>query len=368
MSADAIPLTDIGHQSQGLEAQLQQAVNRVMASGRYVLGAETEAFESAVASFLGADHGIGVNSGTDALVLSLKGLGIGPGDEVITSPLTYFATAEAISLAGATPVFADIDPVTYNLDPEQAAERITPRTRALLPVHLYGLPADMEALTALAHEHGLALVEDAAQAFGAVYDDDRVGTFGDAAAFSFYPSKNLGACGDAGLLVTHDADLAARCRRLRNHAQVRLGDHSEIGLNSRLDELQAAILSVRLPHLDGWNAERRRAAGIYDTRLEGLGGLAPPAPSTRGRHIYHQYTVRIPHGRRDAAQRALSEAGIGSAIYYPESLNRLPIFAGGAACPEAERAAGEVLSLPMFPGLDEARIERVAGTLAQACQ
>ncbi|OYT73198.1 MAG: erythromycin biosynthesis sensory transduction protein eryC1 [Chloracidobacterium sp. CP2_5A] len=378
-------MLDLEPQYRALRPALEAALERVCGSQQFILGEEVKAFEEEAAQYLGAAHAVGVNSGTDALVIALRALDIGPGDEVITTPFSFFATAEAISLVGATPVFADIEAESFNLDPRQVAALITPRARALLPVHLFGRPAAMGALLELAERHGLAVIEDAAQAFGARYAPPcvgcdgqdcapatqarlqarYVGTLGAIGAFSFYPSKNLGAYGDGGLIVTNDAQLAERCRKLRSHGSLVAYRNETLGYNSRLDALQAAILRVKLPYVAEWNAARRRVAETYNELLAGLPGIVTPAVTTG--HVFHQYTLRLPDRRRDAIRQALAEQGIGTMVYYPTPIHQLPVYAGQfPPQPVSEAAAGEVLSLPIWPEIAESAQARVASALAQA--
>lgn len=363
---DPIPMLDLRPQWAALGPALEEAARRVLRSGQYVLGPEVEAFEQEVAAYLGAPYAVALNSGTDALLIGLRALGIGPGDEVLTTPFTFMATAEAIVLAGATPVFVDIDPDSFLLDLGQLEAACTPRTRAVLPVHLYGRAVPMEPLLAFARARGLRVLEDVAQAFGARHRGRALGTWGDAGAFSFYPTKNLGGFGDGGLLVTADPDVAARARALRAHGAGRdRYAHETIGYNSRLDALQAALLRVKLPHVDAWNAERRAAAARYDALLADLPHLE--RPHIDAEHVVHQYTVRVRGGRRDAVRQALAAEGIATMVYYPTPLHRLPPFRHlGAHAPEAERASAEVLSLPLWPGIPEATQARVADALRRA--
>lgn len=366
-----VPLQDPAREYRELREELDEAVLRVAASGRYVLGPEHAAFEEAFAERVGVRHAVGVASGTDALILALEALGIGPGDEVVTSPFSFFATAEAILRVGAVPVFADIRPDTFDLDPGAAAAAIGPRTAALLPVHLYGQMAEVEAFRELAARHGLALVEDAAQAVGAgrrLPDGSVVGAgaAGDVGCFSFYPTKNLGAWGDAGALTTDDDALAARLRRLREHGREEEGyRHREIGHNSRLDEIQAAVLRVKLGALDRWTAARRENAAAYDRELEGVEGVETPAVLEGNRHVYHQYTIRC--GERDRVARRLDAMGVGHGVYYPTPLHRQEALSpeGGArgAFPRAERACREVLTLPVFPALRPEERARVVAAI-----
>lgn len=371
-----MPLLDLAAELEPLRPDLDAAWRRALASGQFVLGPEVEAFEREAADYLGVRHAVGLASGTDALTIGLRALGVERGDEVITTPLSFFATSETVLLLGAVPVFVDLAPDGFLLDPGAVAEAVTERTRAILPVHLYGELAPMDELDAIARRHGLRVLEDAAQAFGAragvangAGDEGApasgrsAGALGHAAAFSFYPTKNLGALGDGGLLTTDDGEVAAHARRLRNHGSERRYHHLEPGYNSRLDALQAAWLRVKLPHLDAWTAARRRVAARYDELLAGVDGVVTPrgAPG----HVYHQYTVRLPDGRRDAVAQGLRARGVASMVYYPETLDRY----GGRVhgdLPHARRAAAEVLSLPIYPTLDEASQAHVAHALRAA--
>ena len=360
-----IPVLDLTPEVEELWEDLQAAIARVLRSGQFILGPEVEAFEREVAEYLGVKHAIGVNSGTDALVLSLRALGIGPGDEVITTPFTFFATAEAVHLVGATPVYVDIDPESFNLDPKRIEEAITPRTRAILPVHLYGRPAEMDAILAVARAYGLKVIEDTAQAFGAVVGGRKAGTLGDVGAFSFFPSKNLGAYGDGGLVVTDDDEVAERVRMLRAHGSRTKYFNEVIGYNSRLDALQAAILRVKLPHIDHWNAARRLVARRYNALLEGVPGIV--IPDVQEGYVFHQYTIRVLDGKRDAVRRFLADRGIATMVYYPVPLHRLPVYSTPPGeFPEAERAASEVLSLPIWPKLPPAVLHEVAYAVREA--
>jgi dTDP-4-amino-4,6-dideoxygalactose transaminase len=345
-----IPILDLKAEVDELWDELNAAIQRVLRSTQFIMGPEVQALEQQLAQYLGVKHAVALNSGTDALVIGLRALGVGPGDEVITSPFTFFATAEAISLLGARPVFVDIDPQSFNLDPAGLEAAISPQTRAIIPVHLYGNPAAMGPILEIARRHGLKVLEDCAQSFGARYEPLHrfTGTLGDAGAFSFFPSKNLGAYGDGGLLVTADDAVAEQARMLRAHGSRKKYHNEVVGYNSRLDTLQAAILLVKLPHLERYNQARRAIAQRYNEGLAGLEGLIPPA-LTPG-HVFHQYTVRILGNRRDAVQARLAELGIGTMVYYPVPLHRLPIYQPlGLHLPESERAAAEVLSLPIWP-------------------
>lgn len=371
MSDRPIPILDLTPEHDALWPDLATAFERVARSGQYIGGPEVEAFEAEVAAFLGARHAVGLNSGTDALVIALRALGVGPGDEVVTTPFTFFATAEAISLVGATPVFADVDEATFNLHPCLAEAAFTERTRAVIPVHLYGRPMDLADLKAACDARGIAVVEDCAQSFGARFGDGPLagratGTVGAFGAFSFFPSKNLGAMGDAGMLTTDDKDLAQSARMLRAHGGRRKYHNEVLGYNSRLDALQAALLRVKLPHVADANAARLAAARRYDALLDGLDGLVrPDLPET---HVVHQYTVRVLGGRRDAVHDALAAEDIQTMVYYPVPVHRLPVYAdaGFGAFPVAERLAGEALSLPIGPAIAPDDQVRVAETLRHA--
>ena len=330
---------------------VRAAIDRVISSGWFVLGPEVEAFEAEFASASGAAHAVGVGTGTDAIALILRALGIGPGDEVITTPLSAAYTALAVMMAGARPVFADIDPSRLTLDPGQVERAIGPRTRAILPVHLYGQPADMSALERLANRHHLALVEDCCQAHLATAAGRPVGTIGAAGAFSFYPTKNLGALGDGGAVITNDRSLADRIRRLRNGGQVDRYRHEEFGVNSRLDEMQAAVLRARLPRLAGWTARRRALAAAYRTAL--AGGPVDVPPEHDAGHVYHLFVV-LCRGRA-ALQAQLLTDGIETLVHYPVPVPRQPAMAAlhPHDCPEAARACDAVLSLPLHPGLTD---------------
>jgi len=357
-----IAFNELRSQYAAIREEIDAAIARVLERGWFVLGPEVEAFEAEFAAYCGARYGIGVGSGTEALHLALWACGVGPGDEVITVAHTAVPTINAISLTGARPVFVDVDPMTYTMDPAAAAAAVTPRTRALLPVHLYGHPADMAPLRELAERHGLWLIEDAAQAHGARYRGARVGTLGHLAAFSFYPTKNLGAYGDGGMVITNDATLAERVRRLRNYGQSDRYHHEVLGLNSRLDELQAAVLRVKLRHLDAWTAARRERAARYTAALR---RAIPPTEAPWAQHVYHLYVVRVP--QRAAVQEALARAGIGTLIHYPvpAHLQRAYAFLGVArgSLPVTERLAEEILSLPLYPELPLTQVDEVAATL-----
>lgn len=364
--AARIPICDPAAEYAELSAEIDAAVRRVLASGHYILGAEGAALEAEIAACVGAAHAVGVNSGTDALHLALRASDIGAGDEVIMPAFTFVATAEAVSYTGARPVFADIDPATFCLDPRAVERRLSARTRAIVAVHLFGQTAPIAELAALARARRLVLVEDCAQALGADDSGTRAGAWGDFGCFSFYPTKNLGAAGDAGMITARDARRAERLRMLRHHGSRRSYVHETLGWNSRLDELQAAILRAKLAHLEAFNARRAAAAARYGELLAGT-RLVLPAAHGRGQHVWHQYTVR--HPRRDELRAALAAAGIASMIYYPLPLHRQPLYRAdnqGLSLPATEEAAASVLSLPIYPQLAEADQRRVCEVLA-AC-
>lgn len=366
-AAEPIPQFDLSAQYAAIGAEIRTAVERVLSTQQFVLGREGAALEQEIAALCGVAHGVGVASGTDALILALRACGVHAGDEVLLPTSTFVATGSAVSALGATPVFADVRPETYNLDPSELERRITPHTRVIIAVHLYGLAADMDPIVAFAKSRKLPLIEDCAQAIGAAYKGKRVGSFGDAACLSFYPTKNLGAYGDAGMVVTNSSEIAARLRNLRNHGQTAKYLSSEPGWNSRLDEIQAAILRVKLRHLADWQRARRSNAAEYSRLLEQVPGVMPPHEPEGCEHVYHQYTIRCE--RRDALQQHLAARKIGSTVYYPHPLHLQPLYAhlGHKAgdFPHAERAAQEVLSLPMFPELQKDQIERVVEAISE---
>src|SRR5947208_2590381 len=364
---EPIPQFDLSAQYAAIGAEIRTAIERVLSSQQFVLGPEGAALEEEIDALCGVAHGIGVASGTDALILALRACGVQPGAEVLLPTSTFVATGSAVSALGAKPVFADVRPETYNLDPSELERRVTPRTRAIIAVHLYGLAADMDPIVAFAKSRKLPLIEDCAQAFGAVYKGRRTGSFGDAGCISFYPTKNLGAYGDAGMLVTNSSELAARLRALRNHGQTAKYLSSEPGWNSRLDEIQAAILRVKLRHLSNWQRARQSHAAEYHRLFSQIPGVMPPLAPEGFDHVYHQYTIRVE--QRDALQKFLSERKIGSTVYYPYPLHLQPLYASlghkAGDFPHAERAAQEVLSLPMYPELRKEQIGRVVETVAE---
>ena len=347
-----IPLVDLKAQYQAIKPEINAAIQRVLDKGTFILGQEVRAFEEAFASYVGARDGVGVASGTAALHLALLACEVGPGDEVITTAHTFMATGEAILQAGARPVFVDIDPRTYNIDPELVENAITSRTRAILPVHLYGQPAEMDPVLEIADRHGLWLIEDAAQAHGAEYKGRRCGSIGHLACFSFYPGKNLGAYGDAGMVTGNDKDLLEKVRRLRNHGRSSKYEHQEWGWGERLDALQAAVLNVKLRYLEQWTEARRAHARRYNALLADC-GVATPYETPHLRHVYHLYVIRA--RPRDGLRAHLRKRGIGVGIHYPIPLHRQPAYQrqcyGALQLPNTDAVSGEVLSLPLFPEL-----------------
>jgi dTDP-4-amino-4,6-dideoxygalactose transaminase len=380
-----IPILDLKPQLHSLQTELESAILEVVRSGQFILGKAVTQFEEAVAEYLGVPYAIGVNSGTDALVIGLRALGIGAGDEVITTPFSFFATAESISMVGATPVFVDISSADFNINADLIEEKITPRTKAIMPVHLYGQPAPMAKIMTIAQRHNLAVVEDCAQSFGARYggkclDCARVsscgemslplvgkmtGTMGQVGAFSFFPTKNLGAYGDGGLVVTNDPHIAELARMLRVHGAKQRYQNELLGYNSRLDTMQAAILGVKLPHIDRWNEARRQVALTYNQFLADIPQLITPAV-TDG-HVFHQYTIRVLDGKRDYLMQALSAEGISTMIYYPIPQDLLPVYRGQyPQNPVSEAMAEQVLSLPIWAELETDTIRYICGAIARA--
>ncbi len=387
-----VPLLDLKTQNAALEPELKRAFERVLQSGMFILGPEVDALEAALAAKIGVKHAVTVSSGTDALVLALMALGIGPGDEVLVPTFTFFATAGSVHRLGATPVFVDACPACFNLDVREAAAKVTPRTKAILPVHLFGQAADMDAVLALAKQHKLAVVEDCAQSLGATYKGRQVGTFGEFGTYSFFPSKNLGGFGDGGLLVTNDDALADKARILRVHGMKPKYYHKFVGANFRLDALQCALLGVKLPHYDGYNARRQANAAYYLEKLKSLPGVAVadiahcchgatvdapagaklilPAACPHNGHIWNQFTLRVPGtGRRDALREHLQRKQIGHDVYYPLVLEDQECFAPlrgkGQGSVVAKRLASEVLSIPVYPELSRAQQDEVIAALAE---
>ncbi|MEW6765393.1 MAG: DegT/DnrJ/EryC1/StrS family aminotransferase [Pseudomonadota bacterium] len=361
-----IPMVDLSAQYQALKAEIDAGLQATLNATQFILGPNVRAFEEEAAAHLGVKHAIGVANGTDALHLALLAAGIGKGDEVITSPFTFIATAEAIRYVGARPVFVDIDPQTFNIDPALIEAAITPKTRAILPVHLFGQPAEMAAIRAVAIKHKLKLVEDCAQSFGADIAGRMTGGLGDAGAFSFFPSKNLGCFGDGGMVTTNSDAIAEQVRMLRNHGSKVRYYHDIIGFNSRLDEMQAVILRAKLKHIGTYNNERRRVAHRYNAGLAGL-PLTTPHEDGIGTHVFHQYTLLTEH--RDSIQQALQAEGIASAIYYPIPLHQQNVFAPdypGLHLPVTETVASRCLSLPIYPELPDTSIDRICDVIKRA--
>jgi dTDP-4-amino-4,6-dideoxygalactose transaminase len=369
--ATPVPLVDMGRQYRALEAELLAAIARVCKSGRYILGPDCQQLEQTAAEYCQAPHAIACASGSDALLLALMAIDVGPGDEVIVPSYTFFATAAAVARLGATPVFVDIEPVGFNLDPDAVAAAVTAKTKAIIPVHLFGQCAEMDSLATLARKQGLTVIEDAAQAIGAEYHGRRAGCLGDIACFSFYPTKNLGGCGDGGLLTASNAALAQKLALLRVHGMQPRYYHQLLGINSRLDSIQAAILNVKLPHLERWSALREQHAQRYAARFAEAGldtVLELPTALPDRRHVWNQYVVRIPDGRRDALRAALTARQIGTEIYYPVPLHQQPCFASLGTppkLPETERAALETIALPIFPELTEDEQDTVVQAIAE---
>ncbi len=361
-----IPLADLKAQYASIKDEVNSAIQSVIDETAFVKGRFVKAFEESFAEKNGARHCIGVANGTDAIYIALRAFGIGRGDEVITTAFSWISTAETIQQAGATPVFVDIHPDYYTIDPSKIEEKITERTKAIIPVHLYGQPADMKPIVAVARAHGLKIIEDSAQAHFAEYNGQKVGTFGDAATFSFYPGKNLGAYGDGGAVVTDDDGLAKKIRRIANHGALGKHDHEIGGVNSRLDGIQAAVLSVKLQYIDEWNRRRNEIGNRYNDALAGVGDLVTPKIHPAAEHIFHVYTVRTE--KRDALKEVLSEEGISTGIHYPVALPFLPPFTDlgytGEQLPVAFDYQDKILSLPMYPELTSTQIERVTSAIA----
>jgi dTDP-4-amino-4,6-dideoxygalactose transaminase len=358
-----VPFVDLQTQFESLRPEIEAGMLEVLTTASFIHGKHVHAFEEDFAHYLGARHAIGVGNGTDALYLALRASGIGPGDEVITAANTFIATTEAITGTGATIVLVDVDPVTYTLDPNLVEEAITSRTKAIIPVHLYGQPADMDAIMAIADRHGLLVIEDACQSHGAWYDGERTGTIGHIGCFSCYPGKNLGAYGDAGVMVTNDDALAARLRMLANHGSAQKYHHEIEGWNSRLDTIQAAVLGVKLPYLDQWNHLRREHAARYSELLANSGVTTPSVRNSD--HVWHLYVIET--ANRDELAAQLRERGIATGVHYPVPLHLQPAYRhleyGIGSFPVTERAAARILSLPMFPELTASQIEYVAGAV-----
>jgi len=365
-AVEQVPFLDLASEYEELEAEWFAAIRETGKQASFVLGPNVAAFEREMAAYVGAEHAVGVANGTDALILSLRACDIGPGYEVITTPFTFFATAEAISIVGAVPVFVDIDADSFNIDASGIRDRITEKTRAIIPVHLFGCPARMDEIMAIAEERGLAVIEDCAQAFGAVSGDRHTGTIGHTGCFSFYPTKILGCYGDGGMVTTNDASRAERLRRLRNHGTVGPFMHNELGYNSRLDEIQAALLRIKLRLVDRAIEDRRRVAARYSRRLQDIGVTTPPWPSY-GSHAFNLYTIRTPE--RERIRSRLAEAKIAHTVCYELPLHLQEVYSSlgyrRGDLPVAEAAAAEVLSLPIYPGMPDAHVEAVCTAIEQ---
>jgi len=368
-TATPIPFVDLKAQYESIKKEVDDAIAAVLNQTAFIGGAFVKEFEAAFASYCGADYCVGVANGTDALCIALKALGVGPGDEVITVANSFVATSEAIHMAGAQVVFVDCNPTTYNIDVTQIEAKITPRTKAVIPVHLYGQPADMDPIIALAKRHNLRIIGDAAQAHGALYKGRPIATLADITCFSFYPGKNLGAYGDAGALVTNNPDWATAARMFANHGRTKKYDHDLEGVNSRLDGLQAAILNVKLRHIERWTESRRTNAYRYNAALKGT-GVGTPEELDGVRAVYHLYVVRVPAGRREQLQASLKAAGIDTGIHYPIALPYLNAYRhlghSAADFPHALKASQEIVSLPMFPELTEEQTDYVARRVKEA--
>jgi dTDP-4-amino-4,6-dideoxygalactose transaminase len=367
-SVEPIPPLDLKAQWLSIKNEISAAINAVVESQQFILGPQVQAFEEEVAKYCGTKFAVGVASGTDALLLALRAAGVGPGDEVLMPTFSFIATADSVSLLGAIPVFIDIDPSTFAVDPAQLESKITPRTRAILPVHLYGHPAEMDPISSVAQRHNLKVIEDNAQAIGAKYKHRKTGGLGDLGCISFFPSKNLGGYGDGGMIVTNSESHAKHLRVLRNHGSAKKYYATEQGWNSRLDEIQAAILRVKLRHLDHWGVARRKNANSYSQLLKAVPGIVTPAEAPWAEHVYHQYTIRVVD--RDRVQSVLTDQGIGTTVYYPTPMHLQPVFANlgyhEGDLPQAEQAAKEVLSLPIYAELTREQINRVVAAIAAA--
>ncbi|EHC08570.1 DegT/DnrJ/EryC1/StrS family aminotransferase [Fischerella thermalis] len=366
-SQNSIPAFDIKQQYASIEAEVSTAVLEVLTSGRYIGGPVVESFEQQFAAYNGVNECVVCNSGTDALYLALRAFNIGADDEVITTPFTFIATSEVINAVGAKPVFVDIDATTFNLDLEQLAAAITPKTKAIIPVHLFGQPVDMTALMSIANTHNLIVIEDCAQSTGATWNSQRVGSIGHIGCFSFYPTKNLGGCGDGGAITTNDPEIAAKLRVLKEHGQKNRYIHEEIGVNSRLDAIQAAILQIKLRYLDVWNQKRQAIAFRYQQFLNQVPGIIPPQELNGGKGVWNQYTIRVLNNKRDWVRNQLQERGVNTMIYYPRPLHLQPVYESlnyqPGQLPVSEQASQEVLSLPMFPELSEEQQDQVIYSL-----
>lgn len=368
-ATDPLPILDLSAEIAELWDDLNRELQAVLKSGQFILGPWVGDLEKKLAAYLGVKHAVAMNSGTDALIIGLRALGVQPGDEVIVPPFTFFATAEAVSLIGATPVFVDVDLKSMNIDPAKIAAAITPKTKAIVPVHLFGHAADLDPIFAVAKQHKLRVFEDTAQALGGQYRGKKLGGLGDGGALSFYPTKNLGAYGDAGMFVTNDDVVADTAKMLRVHGSRQRYHNEAVGYNSRMDSFQGAVLGIKLPHLDRWNDLRRRWANEYTQRLTGVPGITPPSAAAYTQHVYHQYTIRVHSAdgtatRRDGLVKFLADRKIGSMIYYPIPVHKLEVYAARKiAMPNAELLGREVMSLPIWPQMKLEQIERVCAAI-----
>lgn len=374
-AAQPVPFIDLAPQFRSMSAEIMAAVEKVFVEQKFILGDEVARLEDEIADYCDARHAIGCNSGTDALIIALQALGIGEGDEVITTPFSFFATASSICRAGATPVFVDIEPDSFNLDPRAIEEAITPRTKAIMPVHLFGQCCEMEAIWRIAQKYDLEIVEDACQAIGAEYQGRRAGVLGSIGCFSFFPTKNLGGAGDGGMITTDDAELGQRMKCLRVHGDVGQYEHIEVGMNSRLDALQAAVLRVKLKQLDRWSEARQQNAKRYGElfRQEGIfDSIVLPHIGPNRRHVYNQYCIRVRHGHRDSLMQQLKAQKIGCAVYYPKPLHLQTCFKSLGyrlgQFPQAEAASREILALPSYPELPAEHQDRVVSSIATICR
>lgn len=361
-----IQMVDLKRQYQKIKPEIDSAIHEVLDSTQFILGKKVQEFENNAANYLGVKYAVGVANGTDALQIALMALGIGVGDEVITTPFTFVATTETIVMLGAKPVYVDIDPISYNINPSKIKEKITSKTKAILPVHLYGNPVEMDEILSIAKEYNLYVIEDSAQAFGSEYKGKKVCSFGDVACISFFPSKNLGCYGDGGMVVTNSEEIHEKVRMIASHGSKVRYIHEVLGMNSRLDAIQAAILNIKLRYIDEWNDKRAKFAELYSQRLASIPQVKTPTKEEYAKHIFHQYTIRVE--KRDELQKFLTTKNIPTAIHYPIPLHMQPAFRGFAAegsLPEAEKAAKEVISLPMHPDLLEEEIEYITNSIKE---
>ncbi|KOS66682.1 erythromycin biosynthesis sensory transduction protein eryC1 [Lysinibacillus contaminans] len=361
-----IPIFDLKGEIELLKSDFLTSISNVLDSGKFILGDEVQRFEQQVAEYLGVKYAVGVNSGTDALIIALRAIGVKKGDEVITTPFTFFATVEAIELIGATPILVDIDINDFNIDVVEIEKSITAKTTAILPVHIFGHPANMDEIIAIANKYNLKIVEDVAQAFGAKIAERKVGTFGNVGCFSFFPTKNLGAYGDGGLIVTNEFEVAEVAKKLRVHGGKDKYSNELFGYNSRLDEIQAAILNIKLKYLDEWNSKRKNVADLYCKKLKDISSIKLPIEKANCNHVYHQFTIRVLEENRDDLYQYLLDNGVQSMIYYSKPIHKLPVYNelySNLSFPVSELASKQVLSLPIWPHITESQIEIVCGLI-----